>query len=352
MLRDDKIQDQLFGSGVGWKQPTTSGYDIVDDDNLGDVSGLKFQDASFMVTIKNIKDSQEDIAITDEEFNELLAGMQRTVISDVCNKVTFRESDNIQSVNLYPFEKAFSDTLDTSGRFIGFKIKPSYLLDKLAIVTQLELAFDTAKTFKVYLFNSNVKEAINSQGVTTVSGQSVIQNVQWYIADNTTYKGGVFYLGYFEDDLSGAKPYKRNYGSSNIRYETPYFDVYPVSIQHSNNVLDVSSYKNLTDTGGLSLTINIYNDYTELVVRNKNKFAYAIQQEMAVRVLDLVRNSTRTNATDRSTDRNVQNINMELHGFKDETVYVQGLISKVNRAIADLRKHLFYQPRISKTTLR
>ena len=351
MVRDDKIQAQLLGL-VGWNRPTTTGYDIVDSANLGSTSGLKFDDASFLVSIKNIKDNQEDIDIIDAEFNTLLANMQKGVISDVVKKVTFGESDHLQSINLYPFEKTFTDILETSDRFVGFRIEPRHALNKLAVVSQIELAFDSAKTFDIYLFNSNLKAAIKTQPVTTVADQSVIQDIEWYLADDVAYKGGNFYVGYFENDLGAAKPYQRNHDLASFRLETQCFYIDAGSIQHTNEVLDISSFTNLTDTGGLNLILNVYKDYTELVIRNKNKFAYAIQQSMAIKVLDLIKNSMRTNSTESRTNENIEKIMTEIYGFKTEHVYVQGLTSKVNRAIADLRKDFFYQPVISKATVR
>jgi len=351
MLRHDKIQASIFGL-VGWNQPTTSGYDIVDADNLGSTSGLKFQDASALVTIKNVKDCQEDRAVADVAFNTYLSKMQKAVISDVCSKVTQGESDHISSCNLYPFEKNFSDTLDTSNRFIGFKIVPICRNSILSVISQIELAFDLEKTFNVYLYNSNKKAAIATKSVTTSAGESVIESLEWYIADDVSYKGGTFYVGYFEDDLNGAKPYKRNYDMSSYQFQLMDFYIEPVYVQHTNKVLDVTEYQSLSDTGGLNIIINVYQDYTELMIRNKNKLAYAIQLSMAAKVLDLVKNSTRSNRTESITDENIKKINLELHGYKDETVYVQGVLSKIGRAIRDLKKDFFYKPRIINATLR
>ena len=60
MIRSDKIKSQLFGE-VGFRQSTLTGYDIVDASNQVSRSGLFFQDASRLVTIKNIKETQENV---------------------------------------------------------------------------------------------------------------------------------------------------------------------------------------------------------------------------------------------------------------------------------------------------
>jgi hypothetical protein len=353
MIRVDKIKDSFFGE-VGFRNSTVAGYDIVDNDNKASVSGLFFQDVSRLVTIKNIKDTQENPDITDPQFNDLLKQLQDTAILNVCNKVSQGKSDFIQSDNLFPFEKTFDQTLATSNRFIGFRIEPIYIIDLISKVNWIEASFDKAVTFNLYLYNSNKPNAaIKTKSVTTIANESVIVNINdWFIADNESYKGGTFYLGYFEDDLSGAKPIKRNFEIANLQTHTKCYDVLAVSLEHVGTVIDVSSDVNLSDTGGLNIGMDIYTDYTELFIRNKSLFSQAIQHEMAIEVLGIISKSTRSNRTERITRDFLKQINLELYGYKDENVFIMGLIAKHGRLIADLRKSFFRQPKISKGTLR
>jgi hypothetical protein len=351
MIRSDKIKAQLFG-GVGFRQPTLSGYDIVDAANQASQSDKYFQDSSRLVTIKNIKETQENKDITNEQFNDLLKQMQESVIEDVCDKITQKESDFIQSQNLYPFEKTFNNTLEVSNKFNGFRIEPTKRQEVITRLSFIELAFDSAVTFNIYLYNSNKPNgAIQTQVVTTIANESVIVALDWYLADNEAHKGGSYYVGYFEDDLAGAKPIKRDYELSTLDISSRCNYILPVKLDHTGNTIDVSTYDSQSDTGGLNIGIETYSDYTDLLIRNKNILWKAIQTEMGIKVLDMIKYSTRVNSDQRNLQISIQDINLELHGFKDEHTVIEGLLKKNNRNISDIKQTLFPKSRIYTGTL-
>lgn len=344
MIRVDKIQTALFG-GVGFRQPTLTGYNIVDSTNLGSTSGLYFGDSSDLVTIKNIKECQEDVSISNANFNTFLTNLQKSCILDVCNKVIAGQSDFIDSINLYPHEKAFDETLTPVDNFVGFSIEPRRR-NMVCSIPWIELSFDSNKTFNIYLYNTNKpNDPILTKEVTTISGESVIVQLDWIIADDVTYKGGEFIIGYFEEDLDGAKPFKRGWEQSILKVNTPYFCVEPIFLDHIGSVIDVKSELYCTDTFGLNIGMNVYTDYTELIVSNKNLFFPAIQLQMHERVLNLIKYSTRQNA-DKVASR--ENIDFELHG--NPKIGIEGIVKKLERAIEQIRKALFYVPKISRAT--
>jgi len=345
MIRSDKIIS-AFNGGVGWRQPTLTDMPVIDADNLASSSGLRFEDGNFLVTIKNIYDCREDKDIEDSEFNAFLTNMQNAAILDTIEKVADKQSHFIQANNLYPYEKSFKTTLAPSGRAVGFEIEPCLKNGYILEIPWVELSFDLEKTFKVYLFNSNIpKSAIAEKEVTTTAGESKITDLNWHISDDTTYKGGKFYLVYFEDDLDGAKAYKRDYELSSYQLSTYYYYINPVSITHTSEELDVTTVTNESDTGGVNFGINVYNDYTEVFIRNKSLFWTAIKHQMTEKVLNLIITSSRINNTEM-----MGQARWNLYG--NEKYSVEGVSTKISRAIDDIRKMLFYQPRISRGTLR
>lgn len=351
MFRISRVKSEILGL-VGFRQPTLTGYDIVDSDNQASSSGLFFQDSSFLVTIKNIKENQEDPDITDPNFNALLRQMQETCIVDVIHKVTKGYSDHYITRNLYPFEKTFDRTLPVNGKFAGLKVYQEFNVDMLTEISNIEIAFNEAVTFNLYRFNSNRKNPVNQVEVTSSPGEAVQVPVSWLLADDLAFKGGNDFIGYFEEDLGSARPYQKNFELSNYQRRGRCWYIEPTKIDHSSRVLDTSSYTYEPDTGGLGMTINVYTDYAELMIRNKMKLAYAIQLEMAIRVLNLIINSTRSNRDQRLTKKNTEQAMVELHGFKSDNVFVEGLISRSNKAVSDLRKDFFYTPKIARATLR
>lgn len=348
MIRSDKIKSQLFG-GVGFRQPTLSGYDIVDADNQASQSGDFFQDSSRLVTIKNIKETQENPEITDEQFNDLLKQLQESAINNVCNKITQQESDFRQSQNLYPFEKTFGDTLTVSDKFTCFRIEPTRKNTILTKISFIELAFDSDATFNIYLYNSNKPNApIQTQEVTTVANESVLFQLDWYIADDENHKGGNYYIGYFEDELGVALPIKRDYELSTLEMQSRCNYILPSKLTKSVNTIDVSSYVSQSDTGGLNIGIETYNDYTDLLIRNNQLLWKAIQSEMAIQVLDTIIHSTRSNRDERILSQAVN----QLNGYVDDNRRIEGFVVKNSRNIKDIKKMLFYKPKIARRTLR
>lgn len=346
MIRSGKMQTALFG-GVGFKNPTLAEYAIVDQANQATASGLYFGDASELVTIKNIKDCQEDATISDADFNLLLSSMQKSVITDVCNKVISGQSDFIYSLNLYPYHKSFKNVLEPNSNFVGFEIEPA-IGNTVCNIPWVELCFDTAKTFNIYLYNSNKPNTpLFTKSVTTVEGEAVIVALGWLIADDTTYKGGKFYLGYFEDDLDGAKAYKKDYDDSIFAVNTPYYIVEPVYLTHSGTMIDITSELTSVDTFGLNIGMDVYTDFTELLIRNKNLLFPAIQLQMHEKVLSMIKFSTRSNPEQR-----VATSLIDLELFGNAKMAIDGVTTKLNRSVSQLQKALFYVPRIQRTTAR
>lgn len=350
MYRPDKILTAFTG-GVGFRSPTLSGLPTLNDDNKKTRSGMVFQDASFLVTIKNIYECQEDTAITDDNFNALLLNMQKDAILEVVNKVVEEKSSLVQSSNIFPYEKPFKDTLEPSGKAVGFRIWPPAINGYSLQIPWIETSFDSAKNFKVYLYNSNLPGTpIKEAEVTTVAGQSVVTVLDgWYIADDAAYKGGYFYLVYKEDDLDGAKAYAKNYSLSKFQLETEYYYIRPVSLTVDGDVIDVTSYKLEPDTFGLNIGVNVAIDHTETLVRAQDMFWTAIKYQMAEKVMFLIKHSTRHNATVRQAQDIVKLIDLQLFG--NEKYQIAGIQKKLHEAVETVREALFYQPRISRGTL-
>jgi hypothetical protein len=352
MIRPDRIKSEMFG-GVGWRQTTLTGYPTLDADNLESRSGLIFQDATSFVTIQNIYDCQQDDSLNDAGFNTCLDNLQDAVILETCQKIQQNESDFIQSVNLFPYEKLFKNTLDPDSRFVGFQIKNTRQTDVLSKINWIELSFDSIATFNVYLYNSNKPSSpIKTVEVTTVANESVVVNFEdWELADAETFKGGYFYWGYFEDDLGGAKALKKDYDLSDYQVYTKCNYISPMTMSYSGTTIDPESITETNDTYGLNFCIDSYNDYTELFIRNKAMFYQAIYYQMAEKIYNLIRTSTRSNIVERLTNNETVLNRMAFELYGNAEAGIEGTDGKLKRTIQNLRKTLFYKPLISRGTL-
>lgn len=349
MIRHDKIKSALFG-GVGFRQSPITEYAVVDSSNQNSDSGLFFQDASSIVTIKNIKDAQQSVSISDVDFNSYLKQLQESSIIEVTRTITSGESDFIQDVNLFPYEKSFKNSIDKRGRFVGFLFEPTGRIDVLAKLSSVELMFDKSVTFDIHMFNSNKPNSpIQTLSVDAIANEAVVLPLNWFVADDTAFKGGSFYIGYFEDDLGTAKALKKDYDLASFQVSTKCFHTRPISLSHAGSVIDVESVINESDTYGLNFMVSIYNDYTEIITRNKNLFWDSIQLHMAEKVLNILRTSTRLNGNNRTLDIPENDIIFDLYG--NEALKIDGVVTRLERAINSVKKMLFYKPLVKRGTL-
>jgi len=350
VIRSDKVKSSLFG-GVGFRNPTDPEYKGISTVNQGSTSGLYFDDASYFVTIRNIRDCQEDKGINNTEFDAFLTNMQNQVIDNVCREIIQAKGKMLYFENIYPYEKSFNETLEPSTKFIGFEIMPNMLNNQVGKIEWVELTFDSEVTFTLYLYNSNLKTAIKTQSVTTSANESKIVNLtDWFIDDDTTYKGGKFYLGYFESDLSGAKPIKRDFELANLAVSNAFYSIDPVRVDNSSTTLDDEKVDYVEDTYGLNLGMSIYRDYTQELINNKHLVFPAIQFGMAAKVLDLVRTSIRSNPTQRLTKEMIQDIEFELYG--NASLGIEGINGKYAQRIETIKNALFFEPLLTVGTLR
>lgn len=350
MIRSDKIKTALFG-GVGFRNPTDTEFNIVTSANTASSSGLYFDDASNFVTIRNIKDCQSDRNIGNTDFNTYLGYLQNQVIDDVARSIIGEQCKMLFSQNIYPYEKDFSQTITPGSGFVAFEIVPKIINNIVAKIEYVELAFDSAVTFNIYLYNSNLKAPIKTQEVTTVANQATIVNLtDWFIADDATYKGGNFYAGYFEADLGSAKPIKKDFELANVMVQNDFYTINPVRLGYIDAVIDVDDNDYLEDTNGLNIGINIYRDYTQMLINNKSLLFPVIQYGMAAKVLDIIRTSIRSNITQRLNKEIIQDVEFELYG--NPALGIEGVRGKYEQRLKAVKEVMFSEPLMSIGTLK
>lgn len=348
MINESLILSELFGL-VGFRNPTITGYSIVNSANQVSGSGLYFQDGHKLVTIKNIYDTQEDESINDENFNIYLQNEQKAAIIDVCNKIIRDKSIFVESGTLFPYEQTFENTIDPGTGFIGIKIKPTINERLLLKITAIIATFNDAITLPVYLYNSETGTQLYSQNITTIAKTAVKQRVNWAMSLNTnTTTGGSYYLGYKVSDIGAALPYKRDYENSTAYIPSRNFYSEFRNNELNSGRINPDSYNALTDPYGLNIQYSVYTDWTQKLIENKNILARAIQLQMAERVIEQIFVSTRSNIDQRKTQEIRNMSNYILEGNEK----AKGIRMKLNDEINNIRKSLWPEPPIQISTLR
>lgn len=327
---------------IGWKQPTAKGYDIVDTDNQASVSGRYFNDNSFhtALTIENIKDAQEDAKISDEDFNTYLVEQMRDpVILSMLTQV-FDVPQLIKSGLVYDkYQHTAYQTITGTSKFCGLAFNLSKRGGTSVMLNNAVLLFDANASFKLYLFNEYI-------GKVAEWDVSVVANVQKTVAldraihyQSAAVQGGAWFLGYFQDDTGGAKAIDyssdRNCFSS---VKVTSFEANPTSA----TTVDFREYSERYSGYGLNVQISEYHDLTDKIVANAHLFDELQGLMMAAKVIELIKNTTRTNADSRIMKLNVSSYMVDLKGLKTDTgQWVPGIESKIAKTVKNIRQSFY-----------
>lgn len=335
-------------SRIGFRQPTLAGYNIVDSSNQMTASGRYFDDFHSLVRIKNIKETIEDQAISNADFNAYLESLKRSVIMRSLNAV-LNVPEQLERVLL--FERSYNQPevlIENSSRFVGFEINVAQT-DSIAVqIESATLLFDSNVDLRLYLFKDGKKSPIWTQDVsaeaneaTVVSLDSLILN---YIGQFT--KGSRFYFGYFQDELGEAKAIREQSCHWNKQL---CFSSQSISSLANGNDFNRSEVSGTYDTFGLNLEITSFRDHTNAIVKQAPLFDELVGLNMAYAIVEQVLYSTRSNATERilksETEKN--GVQMDLNGTAPipGAPRSTGLKQRIERELKRVKDGFYSQPR-------
>lgn len=338
MINVTKIQDSLVGL-IGFKQPFNPYYAIVDADNLLSSSGYFVTDNPY-AKIEYIKDNQDYVNITDEDFNQVLVNLKKSAISNVCNQV-FSEYDFLDRNLLFKnaSRKANTETLPIG--FVGYEIEVGNTKNIAFKINRVLLDFQGTGNIILLLFNTSSLEPIQRKEIIITTDHQ--EEVLDWVVDNSgnTYKGDYF-IGYNTTGLT-VQPYKRDYENGNIISDFKYLEIEPIYILNHNTetLFDVSTYQGLSQSNGLNFDISVFDDYTDFVINNKSLFARSIYLEAVIMCLGIYVSSLRSNSNEINAEQLYNKIIVELNGTTDSTsVKIQGLKSQLLGEISSIKSEI------------
>jgi hypothetical protein len=320
---------------VGWRESTVSGMPALNAYNLGTTSGMVFQDFSSLVTVQNIYKVQEDANISEANFNSLLTNLTNAAFVKVLNAI-FQEQDYIENRVLFPYENVWTETIDNNTSFVGFEITPANRRDLSIALNSVFTSFDSSDTVKLLLFHSSKKDPIQSIEITVEELTDTDTALNWDLS-NFKYSGGKFYIGYLRSGLT-AKAINRDWNMANVQSCYNMLKIEPIIVNgwDSETLFDVDDIEYESDTYGLNFDITSWKDYTNVILRNKNKFVDCLGLQVASDVLDLIIKSTASNGTERELAASAFS---ELEGFLNENLpRTLGISKKLINEIDRLRK--------------
>jgi hypothetical protein len=345
-----QVISALFGR-VGWKQPSIAGSPVLSSVNTTSKGGRYFNSNGFhaLVTVQNIKNVMEEINASDSSLNAYLEALQRAVILRALNGV-FDEPEYITQQLLYNSAWTRNDQpITNAGKFVGVEIRVPPTPGIAVQIDSVALYFDSDATFNLYVFNDSKKAPLTVIEVTTIANSQTVINLPDIVLNHiggSNLSGG-FYIGYFQDDIGGAKAiweqgcpqFKASYYWSFIESDKKAgeYDFNRGQIGRNN-----ISY-------GINLHVSTFRDHTWQIVKKAFLFDNVIGLQMAACVIEEILYSTRSNSGERILKDAAQvNASIDLTGvapISDGPANTIGLRKKIDQELARLKKSFFPKPK-------
>ena len=232
--------------------------------------------------------------------------------------------------------------VQNNGQFVGMKIFVG-MGDYAVKLNSVQLFFNADVTFDLYLYNDQLLSSVKVKTVTAQAySQTIIDLENDYIFNNLTssYKGGRWYLGYYQDDIA-AQNAQAIYYNINIQ------DFHPLAVMAFSApvVTDIHGNRNFTRNNigqnnlmyGMNLEISTYVDATNNIVQNAHLFDELLGLQMAAKIIENIIYAYRSNATERiiSNKDALGTLYGELNQASPTTdiPYTVGLKEKINREV-------------------
>jgi hypothetical protein len=338
-----QVISALFGR-VGWLQ--TPGAPVLNTSNLFSKSGRYFNDGSFhsLVTLSNLKQVMELNGATDFEFNAYLEALHRGVILRLLS-ATFGVPEFISQDMTFTRFDSSDKQIQNTGAFTGIRIFRPSSLNYAIQIDKVELYFNEAKTFMLYLYEDTNPTPIWSTSVTSVANSRTTVSIPDLVLNNT--HGRILYLGYNQDQLGTCKAISETDIETigNRMYGIEFFKCIPGNFSEVNYT---------GDTTGLNAQLTVFKDHTASITTKAGLFDNAIGLQMAAQLVEQILFTKRSNSDERILGNTAGQMlgSMALDGVAPITDGPQsyGLRKQISAELVRMRESFFPKP--NKGTIR
>lgn len=322
MLRIKDITKALTNV-VGWDPEIGYGDVNIDTDLTESESGLYFQQAHTLITLRNMTAIAPDFQGLDTEAKQLAfsswlrakteASIAKAITTFCDNKLANKVSKTLlESKALFDGTVRISDTVKNTGSFVGFELVTLRAKGVTTKINKIGLQFTKPGTYKLYLFHSSKNEPIK---VFTFEKKAA-NSLEWFVPDeplllpymsDDTDAGGSWYLGYIQTELPSEseaifKQYDWSKGPCTwcsrrelelYRAWSRFLEVHPFKVipnisqeSESLELWDISTnLYTYTTNYGINLDISVYCDITDFIIEQRNMFKSVIQLQLAADML-------------------------------------------------------------------
>ena len=196
-----------------------------------------------------------------------------------------------------------ADTITAASRFVGFEIKLKRANNIKAVINYIGLQFTSIQTdLTIYLFHSSQKAAVGTWTLTSgaavsfdwlsaaspATGSNELHYVNYA---NNIDSGGIYYIGYFEDDITGSAIEKDmgcgfcgGYPDASYKW-SKWAEIRPFAVASGSldgtNIFDIEDVGYSETNYGLNFSFSIESDITEMLVNQKALLVNALGYQFA-----------------------------------------------------------------------
>jgi len=317
------IIQNCMTSLLGWRNDAnTSVPQITNTALLTSDSGLFYNDFHPLLLIENIANTlPEDKTIDNYLTEKVNSGINKALTKVVLEKKLNESTKTLlNSSKLFDGIGRFQDTVISNGRFVGVELEifPSY--GAKVIIDKIGLQFTQTQTnLPIYIFHTSQLDPIKTVTATTTKANSL----EWLTLSETidlsylseTYdSGGMFYIGYFQDDISGQAikkefnfldgPCNTCRGGANAmkvwNERLNFVRIVPIEVANGSlngtQMFDYTKRKyNATNNFGLNFGVTVQCDISQYLCEQKLILTDLIGKQVAVDILNDMKHSTRLN---------------------------------------------------------
>jgi len=240
---------------------------------------------------------------------------------ELINKKKIRKDTKslLEDTKLYDGNGRLNDLITKQGRFVGLQVELKRHEGLEFLIRRIGLQATALQTdLTIYVYHSSQLDPVYTFDISTTKATSFdwvdieAENINLKYFDENYDAGGVWYIGYYEDDLNGqairklydfsrtpcAKCNRYNYRAWNLY--SRFLSIYPIAVDSGNlngtQMWDIAKTKFVTTQNwGLNLSFSTYCDISDLFCDNKDRFVDALGKQRAVDLLKSMVHGTRNN---------------------------------------------------------
>jgi len=341
---------------LGWRNDANPDVPQITDPNLlQSDSGLIYNDFHPLLTIENITNTTPEDKTINDYLNEKVASGISKAVTKVSIEKKLNESTKtlLNSSRLFDGRGRFQDTIVSDGSFVGVEIELKQSYGVKVTIDKIGLQFSQPQTnLPIYIYHTSQLEPIQTVSGTTTKGNSMewltlSEVIDLSYLNNEYDSGGLFYIGYYQDDITG-QAIKKDFnwykgpcntcsgGANAMKVWSRRLDfvrIVPIEVSSSDlNGTDMFDYTdrqyNPSNNFGLNFGVTVKCDISKYLCDQKFVLADLIGKQVAVDILNDMKHSMRLN---RLSNVSRDMIIRDLEG--DKETFEKGLSQRLSDAV-------------------